>query len=262
MRENAKKSQDWLNAEYARRQARNGNYSRRMFALQIGISSGRLSELMNGKRQLTTALAQKISSQLLLTPEERKELMQSLDNEANLVSSNYEPLSADTFYALSDWQHFAILNLMDTDDFEHDVHWIAKRLAISLDQARDAVNRLLRLNLIVERNGKWTKRATHLTTTHDIESIALRVSHRQSLEQVAEAMDKVPLDLRDITSITMAIDLKRIAQAKELIKKFRRDLSAFLESGDNKEEVYNLNIQLVPVTDIGTGKKPQTTGDL
>jgi hypothetical protein len=41
----------------------------------------------------------------------------------------------------------------------------------------------------------------------------------------------------------------KVLQAKKLIKEFRRNLSRFLERGD-QNEVYRLNIQLFPVTRV------------
>ena len=58
------------------------------------------------------------------------------------------------------------------------------------------------------------------------------------------------MELRDFTSMTMAIDPEKLTEAKKKIREFRRGLSEFLEAG-KKEEVYRLNIQLVPVTKRG-----------
>ena len=80
-----------------------------------------------------------------------------------------------------------------------------------------------------------------------MESQALRISHRQSIEQALLALNEFPIELRDITSITMAIDLKRLPLAKKIIKEFRLKMSDVLEKGD-QSEVYNLNIQLLPVS--------------
>lgn len=249
MESNNVNPQTWLHSEYKRRLERNPRYSLRMFAQQIGIPSGRLSELMSGKRRLTLAIARKISSQLLLSLEERKALSTSMSTKgAPLITDEFEPLTADTFNALADWQHFAILSLMETDGFQSNEEWVAERLGISLTVARESVQRLKRLNIIVERDGKWHRREINLTTTHDIENLALKISHRQSLEQVFTALDTVDIKDRDITSMTMSVDMKRLPKAKEMIKKFRRELCAFLESGDSKDEVYNINLQLVPVT--------------
>jgi uncharacterized protein (TIGR02147 family) len=80
-----------------------------------------------------------------------------------------------------------------------------------------------------------------------LDSQALRISHRQSIEQAVVSLNETPLDLRDISSITMAIDLKKLPMAKKIIQEFRHKMADVMEAG-NQTEVYNLNIQLVPVS--------------
>jgi uncharacterized protein (TIGR02147 family) len=223
-----------------------------MFAQQIGVSSGRLSELLSGKRRLTSEIAQRISSRLVLTPAERQELLKFVREDKNEAGKERLPefseISDDVFYAIADWQHFAILSLMETDGFEGTPEWVAERLNITKAQARESIERLQRLRLIVVQNGKWSRHNPNISTGTDVESIALKISHRQSIEQAIACLDEVPLELRDITSMTMAVDIKRIKEVKAMIKRFRHEVCAFLESGDSKDEVYNINIQLVPVS--------------
>ncbi|MCO4755645.1 MAG: TIGR02147 family protein, partial [Bacteriovoracaceae bacterium] len=76
----------------------------------------------------------------------------------------------------------------------------------------------------------------------------LKRFHKQHIGKSLNAIDNVPVELRDITTMTMAIDIEKLPDAKELIKKFRRDLCNFLEN-DKKNNVYNLNIQLIPLAD-------------
>ena len=51
----------------------------------------------------------------------------------------------------------------------------------------------------------------------------------------------------DITGITMAIDSKKLKEAKKRITNFRRSLAEFLESG-TRDSVYRLNLQLFPLS--------------
>lgn len=94
---------------------------------------------------------------------------------------------------------------------------------------------------------KWKPVSKDLSTSNEVSSAALRESHRQTLEQALAKLDEVPLEQRDVTSISMAIDVSKIPAAKKMILRFRRSLSEFLESG-HQTEVYNLNVQLLPVT--------------
>jgi len=160
----------------------------------------------------------------------------------------YKDLPLDSFHVISDWYHFAILSLMDIKDFEPTSEWISKRLGITLYQADEAVTRLIRIGLIeVSARGRWKSTGRNIQTPSDVASVALKKSHRQSLEQAISALQEVPLEKRDITSMTMAIDSRRLPEAKKLIKKFRQRLAAFLEGG-SADEVYNINIQLIPLT--------------
>ena len=68
------------------------------------------------------------------------------------------------------------------------------------------------------------------------------------MDKAKEQIDHIDLELRDVTSMTMPIDKNKIKQAKEMIFDFRRKLTNYLESGE-KDEVYSLNIQLIPLTE-------------
>lgn len=232
------KEKEWLLGEFKRRKSTNAAYSLRSFSRAVKVSPGRLSEYLGGKRPLTQKMARKIALELGVLPKAAA---------AAPAAQAYQPLESEVFAAVADWQHFAILSLTETKGFRTDEKWIARRLGISPLEARDSIARLVRLGLAELRAGKLVPTKKDLSTTHDIASAALRRSHAQSLSQAIATLEEVPVELRDITSITMAIDTRKLGLAKDAIKDFRRRLSLLLEAGE-ADEVYNLNIQLVPVT--------------
>lgn len=240
--------QAWLQSEFRARRAKNGAYSLRRMAQQLGIPSGRMSELLNGRRRITVRVAEKICSALKYDLAKRQKFMALVTNGQNsLEDALYTQLSADAFQVLADWHHFAILSVMDLDDFDPAPKVVGARLGISSTEVRESYDRLLRLGLIERQGQSFRKTSKDITTTHDIESAALRISHKQNLELAARSLDEDPVSVRDVTSITMAIDIAKLPAAKAMIKKFRRSLCRFLES-DQKNEVFNLNIQLFPLT--------------
>jgi uncharacterized protein (TIGR02147 family) len=247
-----------LEEEYLKRKKANPLFSLRQFAKKLDIPSGRLTEIISGKRQISYKVALKIVGGLDLPSHDSqrflnavsKQVPQSFIREKENSFVDSRVTHEDTFRAIADWYHFAILSLIETHDFQNNPEWIAKRLGIEAIEARNAYQRLLKLGLLIEKDNKVVLGQGNMSTTHDIESVAIKKSHRQSLNQAIECLDEVTLDLRDITSMTMAIDIKKIPQAKELIKKFRRSLCVLLENSSNRNEVYNLNIQLVPVTKV------------
>lgn len=154
----------------------------------------------------------------------------------------------DQFYLIADRYHFHLLALIQTEDFKNDLKWMAKRLGISVVQVRTALDRLERLGLITKDKTDLRLSSTKgISTSHDVSSGALRKSHHQALDRATLSLDQDPVEIRDFSSITMAIDQKKIPEAKRMIKEFRRRLCKFMETGKSGE-VYELNIQLVPVT--------------
>ncbi|MCX6123326.1 MAG: DUF4423 domain-containing protein [Proteobacteria bacterium] len=258
----------WLRSEYARRRSANPQYSLRAFSKKLGVAAGRLTEIFDGKRQLTSSMGKLIAGGLEMEPKEVNEFIAAIerarvDNRRKRpakpadyllrqgAQAVYDQLSADEFHLVSDWYHFAILNLIATNDFRSDNGWIAKRLGITSTEVEVAITRLERLDLLRTVKGKLQRIKGPVTTTNDVPSAALKISHKQSLEQANAAIDDVAIDLRDVTSMTMAVNLRKIPEAKKIIREFRRNLAALLEEGQ-KEEVYNLNIQLIPITKVRT----------
>lgn len=196
-----------LRNEYYRRKAKNPNYSQRAFAKALEIPSGRLTEYLNRTRKITVKSAIKISSKLKLEEQEKNAFVSACSKkiERQHVELEFLQLKQDQYDVLADWHHYAILNLMKTDDFESDVTWISKRLGLDLSQVNHSLSKLKRLGLIQEENAQFSRTDSKfgLTTSQDIPCEALRESHRQNIDQAREALETVPVGLRDITSITM-----------------------------------------------------------
>lgn len=258
---------DWIRAAYAERRERNASYSLRAFARDVRVPSGRLSEILSGRRRLTTLQAERIADRLGMLPDQRDAFLGQVRSKEKLDATlrragatlappdaDWQSLSADAFYVVAEWEHWAILSLMRTDDWRDDVKWIAQRLGISAIEARGALDRLERVGLVIRLDGVLRRTEKNLTTSHDIPSSALRRSHRQTLEQAISCVEEYDVTERDITSVSFVTNPSRLPMAKELIREFRRRLATALEDGAEHTEVYNLNIQLVPVTKIRKGE--------
>lgn len=236
---------EWLRDEYSRRRARNANYSLRAFAKHLHVGSGPLSEILAKKRVLSSRMASRITERLMLTPADRQRFLSLLA--APLSSpSPFRPLADDAFRVIADWQHFGILSLLETKGARSDARWIGTRLGISAEDAQIALDRLTRLEMI-RADGDRLVPVSGWATSSDIPSQAIRKFHRQTIQLALGALEEVPVEERDVTSITVAVDVANLPRAKSLIRKFRRQLSDLLEAGE-RSEVYQLNIQLIPVS--------------
>ncbi len=249
--------------EFDYRKSNNNSYSLRSFARDLGMSPSRLSEVLARKGGLSLKKGTEIAKLLGLNAEEIKyfqslvlleqahayndteKLKNSIDSFQ--ASQNFKMLSNEVFRVVSDWYYFAILTVMELNDYDGSCEWIAKRLGLDLSLVQSAIETMMKLNLVVEHENRFTSTNEDICTTTDISNRALRISHKQTLDQAKKSIDEVSVERRDISSMTMAIDKNKIPEAKKRIKEFRRELARFLESGE-KNTVYNLNIQLHPLT--------------
>jgi uncharacterized protein (TIGR02147 family) len=157
----------------------------------------------------------------------------------------------DQYHLISDWYSFAILALAETEGFRDSPAWVAKLLKIKIPEAAKALQRLERLDLMTrDKTGHLVTTGEQLATSTDTANLYLRKSHHQNLELARQSLDLDPVERRDFSSMTMAIDPQKLPQAKAMVQDFRRKLCAFLESG-KKKEVYKICIQLFPLSDKG-----------
>jgi uncharacterized protein (TIGR02147 family) len=244
----------WLQNELAERCKRNSRYSLRSFAALIEVEPSAVSQIIAGKRNASTKLITRICNKLSVNPAQidvfLKECMKKNDSVSNLNTSeeDFVLMAEDAFAYISNWYYAAILELTFTQDFNYDIQWMAKTLSLTQSEIKIAVERLLRLGLLEKQNGTLVKVHKALTNfTPGFTSSANKEFQRQILTKALAAIDEVEAEKKDITSMTMAIDVDKLPEAKKIITKFRRDMCAFLEEGE-QTEVYNLGIQLYPIT--------------
>jgi transcriptional regulator with XRE-family HTH domain len=229
-----------LQDEFARRCRHNPRYSLRAFAKHSSLDPSTLSQILSGKRRVSEKMRAKLS--------ERLNIPTSATAEPTL-NEKYRLLQMDAVTAISDWQHFAILDLTLLKNFKSEIPWIARKLNLSLTEARTSVERLQRLGLLKTQNGKLVKAVSHFSNyAEGMTSLAHKEYQRQVITKALQAVDTCAQERKDITSITIAADSSKLKAAKEMIKTFRHKLCDFLEAGPG-DAVYHLAIQLYPVTE-------------
>lgn len=238
---------------------KNPAYSLRAFARTLDCDVATLSKILKGQRGIGRITIEKLGMRLGLSPQEisafvvqRKRGKHAVRQRSiDSVEINYQQLTLDHFKIIADWYHFAILEVMALDRFKADSKWVARRLGISASEVNAAVERLERTQMIkITPEGKWVDLTdgTSTTTGNPFSDVAFRKLQKQVLEKAITALEEIPMNLRDQTSVTMAIDSDLIPEAKKRIRAFRRDLSRFLSRGKRRDAVYQLGISLFPLT--------------
>lgn len=238
-----------LRDELSRRVTKNPRYSLRSFAKSLGLSHTTLSLTLSGKRLLSRKAALQIAERLGLEPDQAAAFVGSCPQpRQHGLALNFQKIELETFYLISDWIHYAILSLLETEDARFEAKWIAKRLGAGESAVKMAMDRLVSVGLVHEVNGHWKQSSLPIKVDNKISTAATRKFQRQLLEKAIESLENDPVEYRDFSSVTLSLDPRHLPYAKERIKQFRRELMAELEGRGQPKEVYNMTFQVYPLS--------------
>jgi uncharacterized protein (TIGR02147 family) len=246
-----------------------GSFSFRRFSREAGFSSPSvLKSVIDGERNLSEESIQRFARALSLNQSETEFfrnlvlLNQSKEMEDKryfaqqlLKSRNYRklnPLKSVRFDYFSKWFYVAIRELVAIDGFNEDPEWIAEALSppITRAEAADALEALQKLGLI-KRNeqGKLEQTDRALGSGDEVDSTSLVEFHRQMITKGSESLERHTGEDREVSSLTFSADMQTAGQIKELVRRFKKELSAIVLNTNTAEEVFQFNIQFFPITE-------------
>jgi uncharacterized protein (TIGR02147 family) len=249
----SKKSEpiDLLRQALLERSEKNPAFSLRAFARATGISHTVLSLVLSGKRRLSKKAAAKLADYLELDPEDRLRVMNTYSKTKPIEPSS---LSLDAFSVIADWPHIAIMRLLDSpaNDLgsKLEARGVARRLGVTILEAKLAIERLQRLGLMYQTaGGRWTSKGRSLKVDDTISKPATRKFHKRLLEKAAESVEQDDLEESSVfEAVSLVIDPKHIEYAKERIRALHQELARDLEAKGAPDSVYFLTVQLVPAS--------------
>lgn len=223
-------------------------YSQRAFARLLDLNSGKLSQYFSGERLISKKVGRDIANKLELDKEQSAYFLYLCDvDRQEKKTPVLKKLRDDQLALIVEWHHFAILSLISTKDFRLDHDWIAARLGIPVSFVAQSLQCLQRIGMIRIEGEKVHLTPGPLSTSDDIPNNFLVLAHQDTIRYVADHLPSVPVEKRDVSSITLALDEKKLPEAKKAIRAFRRKLAGMMSYG-KKNQVYTLNIQLFPFT--------------
>jgi len=243
----------------------NRAYSLRAFARDIGLAPSTMTEILNGKRNLSAEKAFQVAQNLRLQNEEteyfcllvqlngtkKDELKSTLQSRLHVLqpTEKTHDLSVDQFRLISEWYHYAILEILQLKAFDQSPKNIGRRLGISSIEVEAALERLTRLKLIkADNNGRFSKSKNRVAANGANPNTALRKFNKQMLEKAIESIETQTLKEKFIGSETIPFDPSQLDEAKELAEEFFNKLIKLSARGKNRTEVYNFGVQFFNLT--------------
>ncbi|MBI4212481.1 MAG: TIGR02147 family protein [Deltaproteobacteria bacterium] len=257
----------FLTDTFAALKEKRPQFSHRAFNRLAGFASPNyLLLVMQGKRNLSSDGIQKVAKALKLgkreagffenlvrfnqsaSEEERDFYYQRLlENKEYAEEKRIEKWQYEYY---STWHHAAIRELTLLSDFQEDEAWIAQQFdpALTRKDVRGSLELLEKLGLLSrDACGKLVQQEPYIDTGNEVASLAVSHFHREMLIKASEAL-KAPAEKREFSGVTFAVSEQGMTAIKKLIQDLRRKVAAIATQEKEVDAVYQLNVQLFPLT--------------
>jgi uncharacterized protein (TIGR02147 family) len=256
----------FLRAYYQLKQKQHLSY--RAFSRRAKLSSPNYLKLViDGQRNLSVEMAERFATACDLSGEAARYFRElvAFNQATELEQRNacYKRLlgfrryremqrldvAQDTYH--SKWYLPAIRELAARPDFRDDPDWIAALLEppIRPAEAKQALEVLLELGMLIRSSdGRLHQSQSLVTTGAETTSQHVASYHATMMAQAERAMNELPAEERDISSLTLCLSAGGLSQVKEAVVRFRRELLQLSELESRPSQVIQLNFQLFPLT--------------
>lgn len=161
------------------------------------------------------------------------------------------PLKDSQLRYCSRWYYVVVREMANLPEFKEDPQWISDNIlpAITPKQAQEALDELVKLGLLKrDEKGKIVQTNTILASVDEVFSALVTQFHREFMKKASESIDLVPRENRDISSVTFRVSTQTAKKIKEKIQNFRNELMEEASQDSQPEAIFQLNLQLFPVT--------------
>lgn len=181
----------------------------------------------------------------------RDESSRSLERLIALRGVDSAPLSQDQADYYRSWHHTVVRSLLGMAPFRGDWKTLASLCTpeVTAQQAQESVELLERLG-IVQRDEQGTLRLAerHVSPGAGVPPQIVRQFQKDTIDLAKTALDNVPRQEREISTITMALSEADIELVQGWIRDLRRRIQTLADSTRDPDRVFHLNVQLFPVT--------------
>jgi uncharacterized protein (TIGR02147 family) len=258
--------QKYLEDYIAYRKTEKDWYSYRFFAQNIGIDHGNFIKILQGKRHASKSTVDEIIRFLKFNPREAEyfrtlvefnksrreaDTRRSFERLQLLLNFEMKEIEPKHYAFYQKWYHTAIYNLLDHYDYRGDFRALAAKLdpPISPKQAQESLQLLTQLELI-EVNADGVARQTEkaITTGNQWKDLSVQMFQESTLNLALLSLRNHPKERRDFSTLTMSIGPDDLAKIKEATRAFRKSVIKIVQESPVSESVYQLNIQIFPMT--------------
>ncbi|MDB5103624.1 MAG: hypothetical protein JWP91_1313 [Fibrobacteres bacterium] len=255
----------FLRDYYEWRKTVNPYFSLRYIGGKVGLDAGLVVRILQGKRPLSLKKIAVFASVLALTKRRAeyfellvlygraksdREAQQYFERLIGFTGLGGKQVERSQYEFYQEWYYTAVREVLHFLPFNGDYESLAGMMvpAISPKEARKAITLLENLGMISrKRDGGFALTDKYLTTGDEWRSFAVRAFQLQSLELARHALEKVPKEARDISTVTLTINGEAIEKIRERVRQFHQEMLEISEQSGIGDRVYQVNLQVFPM---------------
>ncbi|MBY0315087.1 MAG: TIGR02147 family protein [Bdellovibrionales bacterium] len=255
---------DILSSIYTTRRKKNRSYSLAAFSRDCGFESYHISDIIKGRYGLSLRSAEKVANRLRMPADIRCEFLDLVQMEVakspvdrEIAKSQLKQLryrsdkiiSADEFQQVGEWYHFAICELARKPQEELDPQDLSERLEITVKQAKDAVETLCRLGILMKNRSRgYTVDYKVLKYQTNTTPNKIRTYHKDIISKALVAMEREPVDQRFFSTFNGLLTEAEYQSLTEDIAAFIRKRLSEVQNEDRKHShLYSVGFQVCPL---------------
>ena len=264
----------YLKALVSDKISKNSSLSLRSIARHLGIAQSFLSEIISGRKSLSNERAHEIAEKLGLSgtskeyfcalvqfenateSKARQAIETHLETIRRMARSKH--ISSESFDGLSDWYHYAILEMTVVDHPPLTPKEFSLRLGLPLKTVQSALTCLVDAGYLKVTEHGYSKAQAHLLATSKTSSGALKKFHTQMLEKGRLAIDLFTPARRYTASETFAFSPEQLDEAAEITEEFFTRMIQLANRSKTKEFVYHLSVNLFPLEQVESKESPRS----
>lgn len=245
--------------------------SLRAVAHRLQISPSYWSKVLRGEKPLSAGLFPRIVSVLGLDRQQaallQRALLEDIENdhlasatgfhvlrkEEGSPTKQYKSLGPEDFWILEKWYIIPILNILTIEPHNGSLELISKRLKVPLLDVEEVIQKLLNAGILYrEQDGSLSRSERKVRFPTNRSHPQIRKYHRSMIkkayEEISRSDSESRFDSRLISSVCFSGGSEKLKEAKLIIEEALYKAANILAEAPLPEEVYQLNIQLFPLT--------------
>lgn len=243
-------------------------YSVRYMAGRIDMDPGQLVKVLQGKLHLPLARIPAISKLCRFDGREeayfetlvrlgraktRGEVQELTERIVALRGVEVKGLEADQAEYFHNWHHAVVRSLAGIVPFRGGFDAIGEMITprVSGEKIKESVELLSRLGLLREDDkGFWRLAEPHVHPGDKMPAEVVRRFQGQTMRLAERSLEEIPVDERDISSLTVTLKWSDLPRMREKVSEIRRQIQTLAQDCSEPDGVFQLNIQLFPVARV------------